>query len=150
MKIKYKKYTGKPGFNDFVSMVWRELVMVQNDWKWGYHSNYAREVWKDEKYTGSPLPLVKEPKDFDPSSIATFILIYDQLKAKYQVMENKENGRFEKLLNDKVKKGEKQSEIIRGYINEIIGSHIPIDNKEYQNIYKALRQRIKRKRGTKK
>lgn len=145
MKLKYKKYTGKPGFNDFVSMVWQELISTHGDWRWSYFTNYSfdRSFWDtDGNFTGFELPKLNEPKDFDPKDIQSFIKVYDELREWKTNLEAKEKQAFMRFVKDN--KGRiSQKELLRNYINKMTWKEYPTDSDIYKKIYNTLRQRLK-------
>ena len=147
MTIEYEDYTGTPKFTDFVSMVWDKIVITRNVWRWKFYSNRTGDIWRKIEgasklmYTGSPLPIIKEPANFNPSSAESFFDVYDVLIGEIAIQERKENQRFRRLMSANKKRGENLSKSIREYIEDVTGERY--NNEKHKTIFNTLRQLTK-------
>jgi hypothetical protein len=146
MEIEFKDYTGTPKFKDFVSMTWNKIVIIHDLWRWKFYSNRIENIWKmDERgawiYTGSALPMVKEPGNFNSNNIKSFFDVYNTLMSEIAIQERKENQRFRAMIRGKKQRGENISQAIREYIQTMTGEKYNID--KHKTLFNKLRQLTK-------
>lgn len=148
MKIKYKKLTGNPGFEDFVTLVWLKMC-DRGDWRWFYFQGFENgkfsSISEDGKSGGLKLPSLKQPKDFDPKSIKSFMDVYDQLKEYQTELAGKELMKFYRFVKERMAK-ENQREIIRSYMDIILPVKYPRKSDKYKHVRDILRTRLKDKK----
>jgi hypothetical protein len=137
MKIVYESGLA-PNYVDFVSHVWFEICKSDEFASGLLGLDLSMEDRVKQKLL-PPIPKCDQP---DTESIELFIYVYEILKKWKLKQDAIEKGRFRRFVKDNNRMT--QSELIKKYMRQMIGSNLRADHPNYKTVYSLLRKRIQR------